>query len=135
MAEPTLERTVRFRATHHYARADWSEERNREAFGPVASPHAHEWAVTVTVQGPIDRHGFIVDLPELDRRLLGVLEGWDDADLNQVSPEMRPGVLQPTTESIARWIWERLASRIPGPGRLVRVRVAESAHLAAEYSG
>ena len=135
MAESTLERTVRFRATHHYSRADWSEERNREAFGPVASPHAHDWAVTVTVRGPVDEHGFIVDLGELDRLLAAVLAGWDGGDLNQVVPEMRAGILQPTTEAVARWIWERLTSRIPSPARLARVRVAESAQLAAEYEG
>ena len=135
MTEPALVRTVRFRATHHYRRADWSPEKNREAFGPVATPHPHDWAVTVTVRGPIDPHGFVVDLALLDHLLGEVLRGWDGGDLNQVLPEMAVGMLQPTTEALARWIWERLVSRIPGPARLAQVRVAESDLLGAEYEG
>ena len=62
----------------------------------------------------------------------GVLDG---ADLNQAIPEMSSGRLQPSTEVLARWAWEQIADRIPDPARLIRVRVAESAGLAAEYDG
>ena len=61
-----------------------------------------------------------------------MLEG---ADLNQEIAEMSSGHLQPTTEALARWVWERLAAQVPEPACLVRVRVAESTVLAAEYDG
>ena len=51
-------------------------------------------------------------------RVLGVLDG---ADLNQVVPEMGSGHLQPSTEALARWAWERLAEQIPEPAHLIRV--------------
>ena len=135
MADATLERSVRFHASHYYRRAEWSPEKNRATFGSVGDPHPHDWVVTVSVRGPLDAHGFVMDLAVLDRLLgevLGVLEG---ADLNQAIPEMRSGRLQPTTEALARWVWERLAAQVPEPAYLVRVRVAESTVLAAEYDG
>jgi 6-pyruvoyl-tetrahydropterin synthase len=128
-----LERTVRVRATHRYERRDWSPERNREAFGAVAQPHAHEYAVTVTVRGPIDEHGFAVDLPALDALLAREVGALDGGDLNALVPDVRSGRLQPSTEMLARWLWDTLEGRIPGGARLVRVRVAESPDLAAVY--
>jgi 6-pyruvoyl-tetrahydropterin synthase len=133
VAEAALERTVGFRAHHHYRRSDWSDARNREAFGAVADPHAHDYVVVVTVRGPIDAHGFVVDLVALDALLharIGVLDG---SDLN--TRVFGGGQLQPTNEALARWIWGELAERVPRPARLARVRVAESGTLAAEYEG
>jgi 6-pyruvoyltetrahydropterin/6-carboxytetrahydropterin synthase len=128
-----LERTVRVRATHRYDRRDWSPERNREVFGAVAEPHAHDYAVTVTVRGPIDEHGFLVDLPALDELLAREVGALDGGDLNAIVRDVRSGRLQPSTETLARWLWETLEGRVPGGARLVRVRVAESADLAAVY--
>lgn len=133
MSEAELERTVRFRARHHYRRADWSVERNREAFGPVAEPHEHVYVVTVTVRGPLDPHGFVVDLAALEAALARVVGPLDGGDLNAlVFPD---GVVQPTTEALARWAWDRIAPDVPPPARLVRVRVAESDQLAATWEG
>ena len=133
MAEAALERAVGFRAYHHYRRSDWSEERNREAFGAVADPHAHDYVVTITVRGTIDPHGFVVDLRALDALLDERIRSLEGSDLNaRVFPD---GGIQPSTEALARWAWEQLAHRIPAPARLVSVRVAESATLAAEYRG
>lgn len=133
MIESTLQRTLRIRATHHYHRPDWDEARNRQAFGPVRDPHPHDWAITVTISGPIDAHGFLLDLPILDRLLAEEVGRLDGTDLNRAVPEMASGELQPTTEALARWVWRRVADRIPPPARLRRVRVAESDDLAAEY--
>ena len=133
MAEAALERTVTFRAHHHYRRSDWSEATNREAFGAVADPHAHEYVVTVTVRGEIDAHGFVVDLRALDALLAERIRSLDGSDLNQRI--FGDGRVQPSNEALARWMWDQLAERIPGPARLAAVRVAESATLAAEYRG
>ncbi len=133
MPDAELERTVRVRAAHHYERRDWSPDRNREAFGAVAEPHPHDYAVTVTVRGPIDEHGFAVDLPGLDALLAREIGGLEGGDLNALVPDVRAGRLQPSTEMLARWLFETLEGRIPGGARLVRVRVAESPDLAAVY--
>ena len=133
MAEAALERTVRFRAHHHYRRSDWSEAMNRDAFGAVADAHAHDYLVTVAVRGPIDPHGFVVDLPALDALLAERIGPLDGSDLNERI--FSDGRVQPSTEALARWLWDQLAERIPGSARLASVRVAEGAGLAAEYRG
>jgi 6-pyruvoyltetrahydropterin/6-carboxytetrahydropterin synthase len=124
---------VRVRAAHHYARPGRSTEENRAEFGAVAESHEHEYEFTVSVRGVLDADGFVVDLVALDRLLdaeLGPLQG---GDLNRLIPDVRAGRAQPSTEALARWLWERLEGRIPGTARLVRVRVAEGPQLAAEY--
>src|SRR3954462_12623462 len=65
----SLTRTVTFHALHRYYRPDWTEARNREAFGPLADPpgHGHDYQCAVTVAGRLDpESGMITDLPQLD---------------------------------------------------------------------
>lgn len=136
MEEASLVRTVRFHASHRYGRPEWRDERNRRVFGASTESHAHDWTLEVTVRGPVDEDtGFVVDLAALDERLEELVGTVDGRDLNRSIPEVREGRMMPTTESLARWFWRRLASEIPGSARLVRVRVAESDTLAAEYEG
>ncbi|HZD04353.1 MAG TPA: 6-carboxytetrahydropterin synthase [Longimicrobiales bacterium] len=136
MGEASLVRTARFTAEHRYWRDEWSEEENRRVFGAASRAHGHVWTVEVTVRGPIHRAtGFVIDLGALDELLDELVEGLDGGDVNRIVPEAREGRMVPTTENMARWFWDRLASRIPGAARLVRVRVAESDTLAAEYEG
>lgn len=136
MGEASLIRTVHFSAGHHYRREEWTDEENRRIFGDSAEAHGHDWAVEITVRGPIDdRTGFVVDLDVLDGRLRRLVEGLHRQNLNEAIPEVRDGMMIPSTESLARWFWERLAPQVPGAARLVRIRVAESDTLAAEYEG
>lgn len=133
MSEVVLERTVRFSASHQYRRSEWSAARNREAFGPVADPHVHDYTVTVAVRGEMDSHGFVVNLAALDAALAGVVDPLDQGDLNR--QVFTDGRVQPSTEALARWFWVQMEDLIPPPARLVRVRVAESAELAAVWEG
>ncbi len=135
---PTLAllRTVAFSARHHYGRSDRSPEWNRERFGDQRHPHGHDYRLEVKVEGtPDPETGFIVDLPRLDRLLDAVVSPLDDRDLNQAIPEIRDGAMQPSTESLALWFWNRLAPKIPDGARLRRVRVWESDTLAGEVEG
>ena len=54
----SLTRTVGFRAVHRLYRPDWSEARNREAFGALSEPpgHPHDYRCAVTVRGPVEPH-------------------------------------------------------------------------------
>jgi len=133
--EATLIRTVRFSAGHRYRRPEWSEERNREVFGASAHPHGHNYALEVHVRGPVDpATGFVVDLGALDRLLRErVVEPLDQRDVTEEIPEFRPGKRIPTSEALARYFFHLLRDRIPGPARLVRVRLHESDALAAVY--
>lgn len=134
MDEARLIRTVHFSATHHYRRGDWSEEENRRAFGPQMEPHAHDWRVEIHVVGPIDEAtGWAADLVALDRALEALTAGWDGGNLNLLVPPVRDGVMTPSTENLARWIFGALTEGVAAPARLAQVRVFESADLGSAY--
>lgn len=125
--EARLIRAVRFRAVHHYHRPAWSDEENRRVFGAQAEPHAHDWRVEVHVAGPMDpATGWCVDLAALDTVLGEAMTGWDGGDLNAHVPAVARGEMTPSTENLARWLHGRLGGALPGPARVVEVRVFES---------
>lgn len=133
-----LTRTVSFRARHHYWRADWTAERNREVYGTLADPagHAHDYRCAVTLTGPVDPpSGGVVDLGDLDRLLAEEIGPLDGADLNAVLPDVATGATQPTCEVLALHLFARIARRLPAGIRLARVRVAEDATLHADCTG
>ena len=133
-----LTRTVGFRAVHRLYRADWSPERNREAFGPLSDPpgHPHDYRCAVTVTGPLDpAMGMVVDLVELDGILQDeIVTPFEGRNLNQDVAEFAAGTL-PTCESLAALVYRRVAGRLPAGVTLVRVRVAEDATLHADCTG
>ncbi|HEU4953564.1 MAG TPA: 6-carboxytetrahydropterin synthase [Gemmatimonadales bacterium] len=133
-----LTRTVGFRAVHRLYRADWSPERNRDAFGPLSDPpgHPHDYTCAVTVTGPLDRTmGMVMDLVELDRILRDeIVTPFDGRNLNQDVAEFASGTL-PTCESLAWLVYRRVAPRLPAGVTLARVRVAEDATLHADCTG
>ena len=134
MTQARLIRRVRFRAEHHYARSDWPEEENRRVFGPQVDAHVHDWMVEIHVVGPMDEAtGFVTDLAALDAALAALMTGWDGGDLNLLVPEVADGAMQPTTESLARWLHQRLEDGMRPPARLAEVAVFESPDLGARY--
>ena len=127
-------RTVRFRAAHHYRRAAWPDQENRRVFGLQAEPHVHDWRVEALVAGPVDpATGWCVDLGALDALLGAATAGWDGGDLNALVPDVARGEMTPSTENLARWLHDRLAGALPGPARVVEVRVFESDDLGSAW--
>jgi 6-pyruvoyltetrahydropterin/6-carboxytetrahydropterin synthase len=134
VSEGRLVRRVRFTATHHYRRKEWSDDENRRVFGAQAEPHAHDWVVEVHMAGEVDRGtGWVIDVGELDAVLAAVTEGWDGGDLNARVPPVADGTLMPSTENLARWIHGEVGRRIGGATRVVEVRVFESPDLGGAY--
>ena len=138
MSRMQLTRRVRFSAAHRYHRPEWSEERNRQVFGPCANPHGHghDYLLEVTVQGQVDPvTGFSVDLGMLDAVLREeVVEPLDHQHLNHAVPEFAPGGLIPTTENILLLLWKRIQPRL-GAACLVRLRLHENPDFFVEYEG
>jgi 6-pyruvoyltetrahydropterin/6-carboxytetrahydropterin synthase len=135
----SLTRTVGFRAVHRLHRSDWSEARNREAFGPLSDPpgHPHDYRCAVTVSGPVDdRMGMVVDLVELDCILQEeVVARLDGKHLNEDVPELAYDRMLPTCEAIAIDVYRRIASRLPQGVTLERVRIMEDPTLYADCTG
>ena len=135
----SLTRMVGFRAVHRLYRPDWTEARNREAFGPLSDPpgHPHDYRCAVTVSGPIDdRMGMVVDLVELDRILQEeVVVRLNGKHLNEDVPELAYDRMLPTCEAIAMDVYRRIASRLPRGVTLERVRIMEDPTLYADCTG
>jgi 6-pyruvoyltetrahydropterin/6-carboxytetrahydropterin synthase len=134
----TLTRRTTFAAAHRYRIPEWSDEDNARTFGACSRPnyHGHSYTCDVTVSGAPDATtGMLIDLAILDRILEEeVRSRFDHANINLDVPEFADGKLVPTGEMLARYIFERVESRLAGSAggvRLERVTVAEDSTLSA----
>lgn len=123
-----LTRRYHFPAAHVLASEQLSAEENERTYGKCANPagHGHDYALELTVTGPVDpRSGRIICRERLDA-LVGerVLARFGHRMLNE-DPAFRTRV--PTAENICAVIHDALAPGIAETGaRLVRVRLEET---------
>lgn len=90
--------------------------------------HGHSFGVTVHVRGMIEPEtGWVADFAEIKRVFEPLHEQLDHRYLNEV-----PGLENPTTEHLARWIWVKLKPGLPG---LSRVVVRETCTAGCVYQG
>jgi 6-pyruvoyltetrahydropterin/6-carboxytetrahydropterin synthase len=93
-----------------------------------ARVHGHSFRVEIHVRGPVGEHsGWVMDFAELKAAFEPVFEQLDHHYLNDV-----PGLDNPTSENLARWIWRELAPALP---LLARVVVHETCTSGCSYSG
>ncbi|MFN8653095.1 MAG: 6-carboxytetrahydropterin synthase [Gemmatimonadales bacterium] len=131
-----LTRSLSFAARHQLRVAGWSEAENLARFGTLTDTHGHLYRCGVTVEGPLDPQGMVMDLALLDRILAEEVRGrLDGKHLNQDLPEFGAGTPLPVCEALAGAIFGWVARRLPPGVRLVRVRVAEDDTLEAEHTG
>ena len=139
MARASLTRRVTFAAAHRYRRPEWSDEKNENTFGLCAreSYHGHSYVCEVAVNGEIDPlTGFVVDLGELDQVLAEeVKQRFDHRNINVDVPEFADGKLIPSGENLSRYIFDRVAARLPSSVRMESVTIAEDQTLSASYRG
>ena len=139
MARASLTRRITFAAAHRYRRPEWDDERNAATFGLCARPsfHGHSYVCEVTVSGEIDAlTGFAVDLGQLDAILQReVRDRFDHRNINVDVPEFADGLLVPTGENLARFIFERVAESLGSGIRIDSVSVAEDETMRVSYSG
>jgi 6-pyruvoyltetrahydropterin/6-carboxytetrahydropterin synthase len=135
----SLTRTVTFHALHRYYKPEWSDARNREAFGALADPpgHGHDYQCAVTVTGPLDQStGMVIDLDTLDciiqEEVVAPLAG---KHVNLDVPAFAYGKMLPTCEAIAAYLYRRIAARLTDEVMLERVRIAEDPTLYADCTG
>lgn len=89
--------------------------------------HGHSFRVAVYVEGPVeDRSGMVMDFADIRAACQPVRDQLDHYYLNDVD-----GLDNPTSENLARWIWDRLAGELA----LSRVVVRETCASGAEYRG
>ena len=131
-----ITRKVEFSASHMCRNPHLSEEENARLFGITANAHGHNYVVEVSLKGEPDPvTGMVMDLKELKEILnRQVVASYDHRFLNYEVPPFDRVV--PTTENIARDIWQRLEPHLTGGRRrLHSVRVYETPDLCVDYRG
>ncbi|MDH4185597.1 MAG: 6-carboxytetrahydropterin synthase, partial [Nitrospira sp.] len=134
MASVLLTKRIEFAAAHRYIKPEWDEAKNRAVFGLCYNPpaHGHNYMVEVTVDGEVDaKTGMVVNLFDLKRILLDVLEEFDHKNLNLDMPYFTDRI--PTSENLARLLWAKLEVQ-KDIGRLHTVRLYEDEDLYADVT-
>ena len=101
-------------------------------YGKCEALHGHNWKVEVFLQGRgLDDAGLLMDFGVVKARVNKVLEEIDHKYLNEL-PAFKD--LNPSSENLARYLFERLAAVLNRSGAQVsRVNVWESDTSSASY--
>ena len=90
--------------------------------------HGHSYRVAIHIAGAVgERSGWVRDYAELSCAMAPVLDTLDHHYLNEID-----GLENPTSEVIARWIWDRLQPALPD---LTQVVVHETCTTGCVYRG
>jgi 6-pyruvoyltetrahydropterin/6-carboxytetrahydropterin synthase len=90
--------------------------------------HGHSFRVEIHVEGTIDRHyGWVIDFDDIDKAFQPLLDQLDHKYLNDIE-----GLNNPTSENIAKWIWNRLQKNLP---KLSKIIVQESPDSGCVFRG
>jgi 6-pyruvoyltetrahydropterin/6-carboxytetrahydropterin synthase len=100
--------------------------------GQCASVHGHNWDVEVFVRGrSLNSLGMLVDFRVLKAAVSAAAQDLDHRNLNDLGPFCEQN---PTSENIARWLFDRLSGSLKSPDFAVsRVRVHETPDASATY--
>jgi 6-pyruvoyltetrahydropterin/6-carboxytetrahydropterin synthase len=115
-----LERSYRFEAAHFLPRVPPGHK--------CARMHGHSYHVEIAIEGELDpERGWVMDFAEIDEHVAPLVRQLDHQVLNEVE-----GLSNPTSELLARWWWQRLATWLPG---LCEVCVSETSTSRCVYRG
>ena len=90
--------------------------------------HGHSFKVELAIRGTVDEHsGWFLDYGKLDELWTPIHETLDHRYLNEIE-----GLENPTSEHLARWLWQKIKPRLPW---LERVTVFETCDARCEYDG
>jgi 6-pyruvoyltetrahydropterin/6-carboxytetrahydropterin synthase len=77
--------------------------------------HGHSFRLKVYVSGqPGQQSGWIMDFGEISCAIKPIIDQLDHYYLNEI-----PGLENPTSENMVRWIWQRLKPHLPELSKLV----------------
>jgi 6-pyruvoyltetrahydropterin/6-carboxytetrahydropterin synthase len=90
--------------------------------------HGHSFQVRIVVSGPVgETSGWVMDFGDIKTAFRPIRDQLDHYYLNEIE-----GLENPTSEHIARWIWQRLKPALP---ELSRVEIRETCTSGCIYSG
>lgn len=90
--------------------------------------HGHSFRIELRVRGPVEpSSGWVMDFADLKAAFEPFFEQLDHRYLNDV-----PGLENPTSENLARWIWRAMKPVVPA---LAEVVVHETCTSGCRYDG
>lgn len=138
IVEVEITRREEFSAAHRLHNPELGVRENAELYGICNNEHGHghNYALEVTLRGPVPRSGMVMDLNRLTMLLREeVTSQLDHRNLN-LDVSWLAGVI-PTAENVAIAIWDRVQPHLKGfeGCRLQRVRLYESRDNFVDYLG
>ena len=130
--ECIVNRKAKFSASHRYWLPELSESENQARFGANSRfpGHGHNYVLYVSIIGELDKYGMVQNLSDVKKVIKQeVTSQLDYSYLNDTWSEFQ--ITLPTTENIAKVIWERLAPHLP----LVDIQLYEHPQLWVNYQG
>ncbi|MEQ8538267.1 MAG: 6-carboxytetrahydropterin synthase [Coleofasciculus sp. D1-CHI-01] len=127
-----INRRAQFSASHRYWLPELSEAQNKQQFGRGAQfpGHGHNYVLFVSLEGDLDEYGMVQNLSQVKKVIKQeITSQLDYAYLNHTWLDFQETL--PTTENIARVIWQKLAPYLP----LVKIQLFEHPELWADYLG
>ncbi|STU62038.1 queuosine biosynthesis protein QueD [Klebsiella pneumoniae subsp. ozaenae] len=105
MMSTTLFKDFTFEAAHHLPHVPEGHKCGRL--------HGHSFMVRLEITGEVDPHtGWIMDFAELKAAFKPTYDRLDHYYLNDI-----PGLENPTSEVLAKWIWDEMKPRVPAAER------------------
>jgi 6-pyruvoyltetrahydropterin/6-carboxytetrahydropterin synthase len=90
--------------------------------------HGHTFTIEISVEGEVDpATGWIYDHALISAAMKPIIEQLDHALLNDI-----PGLENPTIELMAHWLWQKLATPLPG---LAEIVIHETPYARRSYRG
>lgn len=94
--------------------------------------HGHNWTVRAQIETAVlDDRGLAFDFRDLSAHLNDIIDQFDHQLLNDIPPF---DSVNPSSENIAKYIYDALKKRLPDHIRLVYVETSESDKYSAMYS-
>ena len=90
--------------------------------------HGHSFLVRITLDGPIDKEtGWVEDFADIKKAFQPIYDELDHNYLNSIS-----GLENPTSENLAKWIWDKLEKDLD---YLTAIEVKETCSSGCIYRG
>lgn len=133
-------RKEHFNAAHKLWNPNWTEEKNKEVFGPCANEnwHGHNFELIVTIKGkPDPETGFVVDLKQLSQLVRKeIIQKVDHKNLN-MDVDFMQGKMA-SCENLVMEFWKILAPKVAEivkHGGLYKLTLYETPRNFVEYFG